>query len=268
MEKKAHSRVMELLPERRVRVGQVHLLVSGLALGVFSWSLVSFVKRIPWQNFSLDIKPWALLFFHPLDAALANYLALCLFTAAYALIIYKKGVNSFLSDNSVVWQIERLILLPVLSTCLLICSLALPLGWRLLALAVASATPAIYSLNLPNPGSLRTLPTRGCRPISVAPAPPTPTTHSLNSLKLNSIGTSLISIGPWFLFAIVSLEPLLVVKGPAYVMNEYQHLYSTTIIDAVSLNNEAFLEQVTETQAAAFLSRGKKAPLRYVRPFT
>ena len=258
MQRKTFARLREILPEKQALAVEVHLLVSGLAVGVFSWSLVSFLKRIKFQNISLDIRPWALPFFQPQDAALANYLALCLFTAGYALIIYTKGVDTSSPKNFPASHLSRLTRLTILSTGLLICALFLPLSGRIVALTVAFATSAIYSLKLPTLGILSTPPTLSYRSVSAAPAVPALSTYSTNSLRLISTGRMLISLGPWILLAIASLEPLLIADGHPYLINEYANLYSSTIIDGRSVNNLAFLSQIAESPVLNSGSGGKK----------
>lgn len=258
MDRKAFARLRRLFSEKLSLVAQVHLLVSGLAVAMFSWSLVSFLKVIIWRNFTLDVRPWALPFFHPQDAALGNYLVLCLFVAAYALIIYTKGVETLLPKNSPAGKIDGLLKLTLLSGCLLICSLLLPLGWRVVALAVAFATPAIYSLTFLKPGALGTPPVRGSRSPSLALAPSAAPPNLVKSLRPNKIGRMAISLGPWFLFAIASLEPLLVAGGPPYVINEYPNLYSSTIMDGRPVNNLVFLNQVAESAVFDSVSNGEK----------
>jgi hypothetical protein len=258
MEREAFARLRKLASEKLSLVALVQLLFSGLAVAMFSWSLVSFLKGMIWRGLTLDTRPWALSFFNPQQAALTNYLALCLAIAGYAFVLYRKGGTGVSPDSFAGERLGGLTRLTLLSMGLLICSPFLPPGWRLLTLAIAAATPAMCPLHAPKLSRIGTLVALAYRPVSVASASPALTTCSLNTTKRNSLTKLLVSAAPWTLLAAVSLEPLLVAKGPVYLMNEYQELYGRTIIDGVCVSNKEFLDGITQADIAVFFSAARE----------
>jgi len=51
------------------------------------------------------------------------------------------------------------------------------------------------------------------------------------------------------LLCAISIEPLRVIKGPVYVMNEYKNIYSDTMINNVYINNKTFLDAIEDDES-------------------
>ncbi len=189
------------------------LFLSGIALGIFSWNLVTALKPILVEHFRVALYPWTYIFFHPYESNLFNYLFLCGVLWIFGLVFYffiKKNIARILENSVYKYRSLHFVVLPVVSVLLLACTYFSPLKFRLmLSLAVFLIPLYLFQDHVSRIRRWRRL-----------------------------------AIG--ILLFLVSLEPMLLVKGPAYVINEYEDIFSQTYVGEQYVNNRVFLQELQD----------------------
>lgn len=196
----------------------VQLILSCFALGVCSWNAVSLIKNILLTDYDFEVYSWAYIFFHPTENTLINYIVLCIILGSYVLFLYliinKK--NTELIQNLAQGRslYSYLILFGSAISLILIPFLSVP--QRIVISFVVFLAPLFYLFD--------------------------------PSLLLRKKTFSILA---WTLLFIISLEPLLVFKGPVYLMNEYDDIYGeTNLSDRKNkeeyVNNKYFLDKLDE----------------------
>ena len=202
-------------------------LLSGLGLATAVWSLTDYLKSVLWGARNFGLYPWTYIFFHPVEGNLPNYIIICVFMGCIALLLY------LLSYSRVSGRLDgnldgpRLLLAwgsLVLSAILLVSI------WFLFS----SKGRVIFSLGVAG------LPLLWLAPRFAASRP----AHA----PLIRYGCPLIC-GILLLWA--GSEQLAFFRMPVSLMNEYADLYGETRIRERLVENQAFLESITEEDMKA-----------------
>lgn len=194
----------------------VQLIISFLALGVCSWNIVSQAKLIIFENYSFQVFSWTYSFFHPIESNLIHYVCMSTVLGLYSLFMYcffNKNKYELIMNTSKKQNIPAYSILFV-SVILIILVPFVSILQRVFFSFVVFVAPLFYIFNF-------------------------------KTLLSNNTFILLIL----FLFFSISLEPLLVVKGPVYLMNEYNDIYGETIVDNNNnnyINNKDFLNELTD----------------------
>lgn len=190
---------------------KMQFLVSGIALGVFTWNAVTFIKSIFLADYQFTLYSWVYIFFHPVESTLLNYFFLCIALCIYGVLVY-----FFLNQKKIKYLENKLATIsygyPLFALILQLISLAvlpsLSLSFRVVLSFVGFLLPFVYFVEFTQ---RRTL-----------------------------------IIFTMLLFVVISLEPLGIVKGPAYLMNEYCDLYGETLIKGNVIDNKQFLNNLRD----------------------
>ncbi len=192
---------------------KIQLLISFFALGVFSWDIVTRVKKIKLRDYDLRVYPWTYIFFHPRESNMFNYIFLCVTMGLFGLAVYlaisRKNIEYI--KSKIVVKNQKIFIILIVST--LAMALLPPLSElkRIQISFLILLAPSLYFFELPVFVKRR---------------------------------AAIILTG--VLLLLISSEPLLVVKGPVYLMNEYEGIYEETYINGQYINNLKFLESLNK----------------------
>jgi hypothetical protein len=191
------------------------LSVTGAAL--LLWELVTFVKSSVIGK--LDVNTWVYIFFHPSESSLFNYVIVAAFLGACALCLYDGRLTRYARNKSDSIGYPLLVTLPILSLFGLGTSVVFSTNLRSAVYALISVVPLVFFL--------------------------TPSSKPDRPALAGLLSRILLPCSYLILFALL-LEPCFLMRGPVYLMNEYQDLYGETLIGKRYVNNREFLGQLHE----------------------
>lgn len=203
------KKILSYLSENKFVLFVVQMTISGIALSVLAWDTVSFVREKLVQHMKLQVNAWVYIFYHPFDSNLFNYIFLCAILGCWGLFIYAAGTKKtveYLKNKTKNKSINTLLVVLTISLIGLLSLSWCPQSARIVLSLAIVCSPLVYLMNSKN----------------------------------RNVGVFL-SIYPWLLFAVLAIEPINNAVGPVYLMNEYDHLYSETILDGKTVKNEVFL---------------------------
>ena len=191
---------------------------SGVSLrGSFFWVAASFLKRFVLNKFGVVLYSWTSLFAHPEQASLINYAGACLGMFFYGVLCYfflSKRVMSTAEASAADIRQFLFVIAP---------SLVLLALFSRAAISYRAFINAGFGFIL-----LVTL------------------RYFVPSL-VNRVNRSfLISLVTFVLFVLVCLEPISLLKGPIYLMNEYRKPFSQTLINGTFVKNDVYLHRITD----------------------
>jgi len=193
----------------RMLLFTIQVVVSGFALGIAVWTTVTFIKRLLLADYDFKNYPWVNIFFHPVENNLFNYVFLCIVLGLYGLVIYIFTGRE--NIENVRNRLEKMNL-PLIFV-LLICSI--------ISLVSMPKLPISASIFLS---------------LSVLLIP---------MFYLINFGRLLIVLTA-FLCLLISSEPLSIVIGPVYLMNEYEDIFGETYLKEEKINNKQFLDSISD----------------------
>lgn len=214
----------------------LNVVLSGCAIGFFAWNITSYVKSMLLERYHLKLNAWTDIFYNPHDASLFNYVILCLGMALYGLIYYVRT-----QQNSARYVRKKLRTLGNRNPLLLLLSSALFFvllnrHWEMFHRLLIS----LYLLfMLLVPMKFYRL-KQFCGRIKESRSCWDRVAHHKDKILLLLI---------FVLLCAISIEPLNVIKGPVYVMNEYKNIYSDTKINGTYVNNIIFLNSTESDKA-------------------
>jgi hypothetical protein len=139
-----YKKLTTYISEHRLAAINLLLLMSAVALASLCWRLISIAKNIILIKFRVDINPWAVLFYHPQESALANYIGLCICLGCYGLCIYRQKTLHFVRSHSGVIAPFTLLVSTLLSLFLLILSAILTPLLSIVLLIIVFFLPLLY----------------------------------------------------------------------------------------------------------------------------
>ncbi len=221
----------------------VNVVLSGCAAGFFFWILTAYIKSILLDHYRLNLNTWANLFYNPKDAAFFNYAVLCVGMALYGLVYYVRTQR-----NSVGYVRKKLRTLGNQFPLVLLVSsvLFIVLGnrhWEISHRLLISLY-LLFILFVPLELDQIKKVDNGFNKLLVKAK------YIFNNLFLLCRNcfvfhkSKILLLLTFALLLAISVEPLRVIKGPVYVMNEYKNIYSDTKINGVYINNKTFLEAI------------------------
>lgn len=191
--------------------------LSVMMLARLAWDAGPSVKAMILQSVTSPLvpNPWAYIFFHPDQAALANYvlLALCVFICAFLAYVLK--ITGYIRRNIELFDITCL----VFSIPLSVVFLALAQWFNLAPKLVGAGTLLLTLLPL--------LPYFYRKPLAK---------KIIQAVALGSTAMMLVAL---------VMEPLALMRGPVYLMNEYADLYGQTVVNGRLVDNRQFLDRLT-----------------------
>lgn len=145
-----YKKLTAYISEHRLAVIIMQLFMSAVSLGSISWNLTATVKNIILVKFHVDVNPWALLFYHPTESALANYTGSCICLFLYSLFFYNRRTLHFIQSHLEVLKPLYLILSLILSTLLLLLSTILKTLFSIIALTIVFLLPLSHFIKAVN----------------------------------------------------------------------------------------------------------------------
>ncbi|GFE58126.1 hypothetical protein [Geobacter sp. AOG1] len=213
----------------------VNVVLSGCAVGFFAWNATSYIKSRLLDHYTLSLNAWASYYYHPHDASLFNYVVLCVAMALYGLVFYVKTQR-----NSVRYVRKksrtlgnRYPLLLLLSSALFF--VLLNRHWEMSQRLLMSLY-LLFILFVP----LKFIPLKRYRFRHLCDVK---VSMCWRDILARHKGNVLLLL-TFLLLCVVSVEPLKVIKGPIYVMNEFKNIYSDTKINGTYVNNRTFLDSI------------------------
>jgi hypothetical protein len=209
--------LFSLLSKHKPVLIATQAVLSVMMLSCLAWDAGPLVKAMILQSFTSPLvpNPWAYIFFHPDQAALANYvlLALCVFVCAFLAYVLK--ITGYIRRNIELFDITCLILSIPLSTIFLVLAQWFNLAPRLvgagtLLLTLLPLLPYFYKKTL--------------------------TKMIIRTAAFGSTAIMLVAL---------VMEPLALMRGPVYLMNEYVDLYGQTAVNGRLVDNRQFLDRLT-----------------------
>jgi hypothetical protein len=222
--------MLSFLAKKKTVLLWAQLALSSVALGALSWVITSSLKLLFLKSSQLDLYPWTHIFFHPVGGNLLNYMVACAVLGSCTLLVY------LLRTENVLAFINRradMLPFPVLAAALLLSGVLLlflvstsSLNGQFLASAVVTCMPILMSRK---PWLPLAFFVRGRFPVWILPG-----------------------VAAFFLL-LVFYEQYQVVRGPAYLMNEYIDIYGDTKVDGGYVNNKDFLNRTGSNDMNALL---------------
>ena len=191
------------------------LMLSATALGLFLWSLTTYIKYRIVSQISLELYDWTYIFFRPVKSALINYLVACLIFGVGGLILYL-WKNRLRLER---WQdVGTKIPLPLLLFSLLVSiGLLASLTWT--GSRAWIMFKAFFVFCVPFPLFL------------------------WNRLNLEGkIADFFYIFLSLMLLLLVSLEPIRIVREPVLFMNDFPDIFGETYLKGGKVSNKTFLE--------------------------
>jgi hypothetical protein len=192
-----------------------------MALGILSWDLTTFIKIKVWGKTPVALYPWTYIFYRPIEGNLLNYLVVCLVLGACGLFVY--GSKNWIRIERLKGSLQRRsnwwILLPAFLSLYILGSLFIkvsPLETRilksliilfLLPIFLFLAEEKVFQFNKAQKGSVIVMMT---------------------------------------MFGIISMEPIQLIRGPVYLMNEYIDIFGETYLEGTKTSNQYFLENLDQ----------------------
>ncbi|OGU11158.1 MAG: hypothetical protein A2075_19845 [Geobacteraceae bacterium GWC2_58_44] len=236
---------------------RLNLVLSGCALAFFAWNLTSYLKELALEQYSMRLNSWATPFYHPQDASLINYVVLCLCMGVYGLMTYFKaggGLRYLLMKRRTLGNRFPLLLIPSSLLFLIVVNRHWESSNRLLvSLYLMFVLFVPWSSRLLKP--LCKKPGREPRLWRDRIAPP----YQWGARYGGAILLTLTLV----VWCVLAVEPIRLIKGPVYVLNEFRDIYSATRIGDEYVDNKLFLEreEIKGPRAAKFV---KANALEYV----
>lgn len=204
----------------------LNIVLSGCVLGLFTWKVTSLVKSIILKQYHLNLNEWTSIYYHPNDASLFNYIALCIVMSIYGLVSFVKiQTNVFHYVRKKLKTLSNQFPLLSVSSALVFFFLGKQL------IKTDSLLTYIYLLCL-----LFIL----FVPINSA--------KSVRFLLRRDFACKVLMLLMFGLLITVSIEPVKAIKGPVYVINEYKNIYSDTKINNIPVNNKTFLDEAEKNK--------------------
>ena len=214
------------------------LMLSATALGLFLWSLTTYIKYRIVSQISLELYDWTYIFFRPVKSALINYLVACLIFGVGGLILYLCKNRLRLER----WQdVGTKIPLPLLLFSLLVSiGLLASLTWT--GSRAWIMFKAFFVFCVPFPLFL------------------------WNRLNLEGKIADLFYIFlSLMLLLLVSLEPIRVVREPVLFMNDFPDIFGETYLKGGKVSNKTFLENLSKVDVDALRSMWQLYPSKRER---
>lgn len=215
---------------------RLNFVLSGCALALFAWNLASLVKELALDRFTLRLNDWATPFYRPQDASLLNYVVLCVVMGLYGLALYfRRG------DQKRYLLMKRRTLANSFPLLLLASSPLFPVllnrHWELSSRLLISLH-FIFILFVP----WSTVRLRQLRHNFLKRSQfwHNRAAHSPFRWGARRGGKILLAL-TLMVWCFLALEPIRLIKGPVYLINEFRDLYSTTRLDGRYVNNKEVL---------------------------
>ena len=215
--------IVNQLKAKRIYLFHIQIMLSMTAIGFLLWYFVGYIKVHTFGRMDFHFYPWTYPFFRPVESALLNYLSLGFVMGLCGLVFYilqnKKNMDllreKLTAKRAVLFLVTIAISLYLLDIVFLRPPFSITGG--IFAAAFISLTPFAL-LRIPNQAVAHPAP--GKRKIWVP---------------------ILLSL---FILVIIGKEPLGLVRGPIYLMNEFPDLYGDTYIKGQLLNNKEVLDKL------------------------
>jgi len=203
---------------RKIKTSDIliaQLAVSAVAIGFLSWVCTSTIKTLYYYYHPIIVSPWALTYFHPQEAALFNYLSLCLVLGIWGLALYNRRVMAHIRERGEKLSFFIRVSVFFISIVLLAVAPFLLLLYKSIALFLIAVTPLIYLIPLPS--------------------------HRI---------TNWICVGfTGAVFFVLCWQVIQIVTGPVFLMSEYPQLFSRTILNDTAIDNGKFLKAINDDDA-------------------
>lgn len=222
---------------QRLSLFDALILLGTIASGALSWLATSFLKHFLFQKSDLVLYPWTAIVANPDQSSLINYVGACLGMFLYGALCYS-SLSKRLIGHDEPGADKRLVqFIIILSLVLVVLFLRETVSYR----TFINATFAFMLL--------------------------VPLRYAVSSLKkLNRSFLLMVITG--ILFILVSLEPLALIKGPVYLLNEYRKPFSQTLLNGSYVKNDLYLQEIRNVNDDQFVKTGiadfyKKNTLEY-----
>jgi len=212
--------IYAILTERK----EILLAIQGtscmIAIGFWTWDVVTFVKIRTLGKIDFHLYPWTYYYFHPVESHLFNYIILILSLGLSALFVYLLlNKRAYVILKNWIKGSHPLVIV----ICTLVC-LIMAYSMFVSVSMLRRSVLLFLLLSLP-----------------VLSITYNPSRSSRFDKKITDKGLLILSI---IFFLLVIIEPLVTVMQPVYVINDYPSIYSKTIIKDSCLDNKTFLQSL------------------------
>ena len=230
----------------------LNIVLSGCAIGFFTWDFISYVKFLLQDHYRLNLNAWTDIYYHPQDASLPNYVVLCIIMAIYGLILYvgvqKNNLISVRKKSSTLAMRHPILLIISAVLLFIMPNQQLEIYLRLLV-SLCLLIVIILPLRHNTHRRLVIIPLNWLRALCKSLQERFFCLHNTECFK-----DRMLLLFAFALLCAISIEPVKLITGPIYIMNEYKNIYSDTKIKGDYVNNKTFLDTVGEKTNSIELS--------------
>jgi len=216
----------------------LNIIFSSCSIGFLSWIIISYLKLILLDHFHSNLNEWTNIYYHPQDASLINYVILCIVMAINGLSLFiRTQINNLhfvRKKSSTLANRHPILLIVSLVLFFILLNRNVDIYLRLLT---ALFLLAILTVPLRHDTHKRFILSPFSRFLSIL-------TRLLCVNNAECFKNRILLLLMFALLCVISIEPLKLIKGPVYVINEFKNIYSDTKINYAYVNNKKYLDTI------------------------
>jgi len=238
----------------KLKLLYIQLFVAVIAFSIAAWIIPSYLKHYILSRLQIELYPWTKIFFNPGPSKLLNYVFLSSAAALSYLFLSSERINWILRANLARVNPGGSLFFIALNITALALSDCRGFAWIPAVLFPSVVVSLLYALWPFKPADEKA----GCRVPGDKASGQFQPLRSIDSFKerlphnKSAVIFCCVLSGVFLLFC---YEVLSVIKGPVCLMNEYQNIYTDTILPGKIVNNRAYLSLQASRQDADFRAR-------------